>query len=69
MPREVSDLLDRRAKAENTTLSGIFLAIVENHMDDDVDALDDAEDRHLSKIADERYETETEYVSHEEAWK
>ena len=54
MPKEVSDRLARKAKAEKTTLSGVFLRIVEDYIDDKEDELDDEEDLRLSKICDER---------------
>ena len=54
MPKEVSDRLERKAKAEKTTLSGAFLRIVENYLDDEEDILDDEEDLRLSNIIAER---------------
>jgi mRNA interferase RelE/StbE len=54
MPKEVSDRLERKAKAEKTTLSGAFLRIVENYIDDEEDELDDEEDLRLSNIITER---------------
>ena len=54
MPKEVSDRLERKAKAEKTTLSGAFLRIVEDYIDDEEDELDDEEDLRLSQIIAER---------------
>ena len=54
MPKEVSDRIERKAKAEKITLSGAFLRIVENYIDDEEDLLDDDEDLRLSQICDER---------------
>ena len=50
MPKEVSNLLAKRAKAEKTTFSGAILAFIEDALDD----MSDAEDKRLSGICDAR---------------
>ncbi|MCL1919631.1 MAG: hypothetical protein FWG50_00910 [Kiritimatiellaeota bacterium] len=62
MPKRVSNLLARRAKAGNTTLSGAFLALVEDALDE----ISDEEDRRLSAICDERIRTSTVLIPLEE---
>jgi len=62
MPKKVSNLLTRRAKAENTTLSGAFLAFIEDALDE----ISDEEDRRLSAICAERRATRTKLIPLEE---
>ena len=65
MPKEVSNLLARRAKAENTTLSGAFLAFI----GDALDEMSDEEDKRFSAICDERRKTSSgKHLTHEEVW-
>ena len=62
---ETSAVLRQKAKEQKKSLAKLVAAIVEEY----VDYIDDEEDKYLSKIADERIDTCTKLISHEEAWK
>jgi len=63
MPKNMSMLLSRRAKAENTTLSQAFVRMMK-------DARLYAEEGHIWELALERERTSNgEYIEHDEFWK
>ena len=62
MPKKISNMLAKKAKAGNTTLSGAFLAIVEDALDE----MSDEEDKRFSAICDERISTATKFTPLEE---
>lgn len=66
IPKEISNLLTRKAKAEKTTISKAFVGIVEDALDE----MSDEEDKRLSAICDERLRTSGgKFLSHEEFWR
>ena len=65
MPKEVSDLLARRAKAKKMTLAQTVVALIEDALDE----MSDEEDKRFSAICDERRRTsDGKYLTHEEVW-
>ena len=62
MPKKMSALLTKRAKAQNTSFSQAFIAMVE-------DAIEYAEEGHIWELALEREKTCTgKFLTHEEVW-
>ena len=68
MPKKISNMLAQRAKAGNTTLSGAFLAIVEDALDDD--PISEEEERQLVERAERNEERSKgkRLYTHKEAW-
>ena len=68
MPKKISNMLAKRAKAGNTTLSGAFLAIVEDALDDD--PISEEEERQLVERAERNEERSKgkRLYTHKEAW-
>jgi len=62
MPRKISTVLTKRAKADNVSFSQAFTAMVEM-------AIEYAEEGHIWEEALERRNNPSGFVSHEEAWR
>jgi len=76
MPKRMSNLLSRRAKAQNTSFSQAFVSMVEDAIeyeaerDLEEDAIDYEEERYLGEVALERERTCTgKLIPNDEFWK